>query len=74
MPAAVLDAPLAGPLHWTFGDGTQAYTAYLSVGQDWGQTGQGPHGSGSPRFRHSFAPGTYRVSASGEDADGNRVS
>jgi hypothetical protein len=73
MPAAVRDAPLAGKVHWSFGDGTHASTAYLSVGQDYGQTGQGPHGSGSPRFRHSFAPGTYHVLATGRDTDGDPV-
>jgi hypothetical protein len=73
MPAAVRDAPLAGRVHWSFGDGTQASTAYLSVGQDYGQTGQGPRG-GPTRFTHSFPPGTYHVVASGRDTQGDRVS
>ena len=51
-----------------------ASTGYLSVGQDSGQTGQGPHGAGSPRFPHSFAPGIYHVTASGEDTEGDKVS
>lgn len=72
MPAAVLDAPLAGQVHWNFGDGTSASTGYLSVGQDFGQTGQGPHGR--TQFTHSFRPGTYRVRASGRDTLGNPVS
>ncbi len=72
MPASVVDAPLAGQIHWNFGDGTQADTGYLSVGQDYGQTGQGNHGS--PLFTHSFRPGTYKVTASGRDTDGNAVS
>lgn len=72
MPASVADAPLAGPVRWNFGDGTRAETGYLSVGQDYGQTGQGPHGP--PLFTHSFSPGTYHVVASGQDTDGNVVS
>jgi hypothetical protein len=72
MPAAQVDAPLAGRVHWNFGDGTQANTGYLSVGQDYGQTGQGPHGK-PVLFTHSFRPGTYRVRASGHDSDGNPV-
>lgn len=74
MPAAVRNAPLAGEVHWSFGDGTHASTPYLSVGQDYNQTGQGPHGAGPTRFEHSFAPGTYRVTASGVDTQGDRVS
>jgi hypothetical protein len=72
MPAAQTDAPLAGKVHWDFGDGTHASTGYLSVGQDYGQTGQGPHGK-PIRFTHSFRPGTYHVHASGQDTDGNPV-
>jgi hypothetical protein len=72
MPAAQIDAPLAGPIHWDFGDGTHANTGYLSVGQDFGQTGQGPHGK-PVLFTHSFRPGTYRVMASGHDTKGSRV-
>jgi hypothetical protein len=72
MPAAVIDAPLAGQIHWDFGDGSRAVTGYLSVGQDFGQTGQGPHGS-PVLFKHSFRPGTYRVTASGQDTKGNQV-
>ncbi len=73
MPAAVLDAPLAGEVHWDFGDGSHAGTGYLSVGQDYGQTGQGPHGK-PVLFTHPFRPGTYRVRATGRDTDGNPVS
>jgi hypothetical protein len=73
MPAAVTDAPLAGQVRWEFGDGTRAATGYLSVGQDHGQTGQGPHGK-PVLFAHSFRPGTYRVRASGTDTAGNAVS
>ena len=73
MPAAQLDAPLAGRVHWSFGDGTHRTTGYLSVGQDYGQTGQGPHGK-PVLFTHSFRPGTYHVRASGHDTDGNPVS
>lgn len=73
MPAAVIDAQLAGAVHWDFGDGTHAATGYLQVGQDHGQTGQGPHGK-PVLFTHSFRPGTYRVRASGQDTDGNPVS
>lgn len=73
MPAAQIDAPLAGQVHWDFGDGSHADTGYLSVGQDYGQTGQGPHGK-PVLFTHSFRPGTYRVRASGKDTDGNPVS
>ncbi len=73
MPAAQIDAPLAGRVHWDFGDGSHANTGYLSVGQDYGQTGQGPHGK-PVTFTHSFRPGTYRVRASGQDTDGNKVS
>jgi hypothetical protein len=72
MPASLFDSPLAGQVHWDFGDGTTADTGYLSVGQDFGQTGQGPHGQ--PTFTHSFAPGTYRVTASARDTLGNPVS
>jgi hypothetical protein len=72
MPASVRDAPLAGRVHWNFGDGTQAKTGYLSVGQDFNQTGQGVH-SGPARFTHSFGPGTYRVVASARDTQGNPV-
>jgi len=72
MPAAVLDQPLAGPVHWNFGDGTQASSGFLSVGQDFGQTGQGSHGV--TRFTHAFRPGTYRVTASAVDTSGNAVS
>jgi hypothetical protein len=72
MPASVVDAPLAGRVHWNFGDGTQADTGYLSVGQDYNQSGQGQHGPS--RFTHSFRPGTYRVVASGHDTQGNPVS
>jgi len=72
MPASIADAPLAGPVHWEFGDFTNANTGYLSVGQDYGQTGQGDHGTA--RFTHSFPPGTYHVVASGQDTDGNKVS
>jgi hypothetical protein len=73
MPAAHIDAPLAGAVHWDFGDGTHANTGYLSVGQDFGQTGQGPHGK-PVLFTHAFGPGTYHVSASGQDTNGNKVS
>ncbi|MGH9060767.1 MAG: PKD domain-containing protein, partial [Acidimicrobiales bacterium] len=73
MPAAELDAPLAGQVHWDFGDGSHAATGYLSVGQDSGQTGQGTHGK-PVLFNHSFRPGTYRVRATGQDTDGNPVS
>ncbi len=73
MPAAVTDAQLAGSVHWDFGDGTRAATGYLQVGQDHGQTGQGPHGK-PILFAHSFRPGTYRVRASGADTAGNPVS
>jgi hypothetical protein len=73
MPAAVIDAPLSGPVHWDFGDGSQADTGHLQVGQDHGQTGQGPHGK-PVLFTHSFRPGTYRVRATGTDTNGNRVS
>jgi hypothetical protein len=72
MPASVVDAPLAGPVHWDFGDGTQADTGYLSVGQDFNQTGQGPHGQ--PLFSHAFPVGTHVVRASGTDTAGNPVS
>jgi hypothetical protein len=72
MPAAQVDAPLAGRVHWNFGDGTHMSTGYLSVGQDYGQTGQGPHGK-PVRFTHSFRPGTYHVRASGHDTNGNPV-
>jgi len=72
MPAAQIDAPLAGRVHWDFGDGTHADTGYLSVGQDYGQTGQGPHGA-PVLFTHSFRPGTYRVRASGQDTNGTPV-
>jgi hypothetical protein len=73
MPAAQTDAPLAGRVHWDFGDGTHARTGYLSVGQDYGQTGQGRHGK-PVLFTHAFRPGTYHVRASGHDTDGNPVS
>jgi hypothetical protein len=73
MPAAFIDAPLAGKVHWDFGDGTHADTGYLSVGQDYGQTGQGSHGT-PVLFTHSFRPGTYHVHASGQDTKGNPVS
>jgi hypothetical protein len=43
------------------------------VGQDHGQTGQGPHGN-PVLFTHSFRPGTYHVRASGQDTDGDPVS
>jgi hypothetical protein len=71
MPASIVDAPLEGQVHWDFGDGTHADTGYLSVGQDLGQTGQGEHGA--PRFTHAFAPGTYKLTASGRDTAGNAV-
>jgi hypothetical protein len=71
MPASIVDAPLEGQVHWDFGDGTKADTGYLSVGQDLGQSGQGEHGT--PRFTHAFAPGTYKVTASGRDTSGNPV-
>lgn len=73
MPAAQVDAPLAGRVHWNLGDGTHANTGYLSVGQDYGQTGQGPHGK-PVLFTHAFGPGTYHVRAFGRDTDGNPVS
>jgi hypothetical protein len=73
MPAAQIDAPLAGQVHWDFGDGSHADTGYLSVGQDHGQSGQGPHGE-PVLFTHPFRPGTYRVRAFGHDTDGNKVS
>lgn len=72
MPAAVLDQPLNGQVHWNFGDGTQEATGFLSVGQDFGQTGQGDHGQAI--FTHSFRPGLYHVTASGEDTSGDPVS
>ena len=72
MPASGADAPLVGQVHWDFGDGSHAETGYLQVGQDYGQTGQGPHGK-PLLFTHSFRPGTYRVRASGQDTDGNAV-
>ncbi len=73
MPAAQIDAPLSGQVHWDFGDGSHADTGYLSVGQDYGQTGQGPHGK-PVLFSHSFRPGIYRVRAFGQDTRGNKVS
>ncbi len=72
MPAAHIDAPLDGQVHWDFGDGSHADTGYLSVGQDFGQTGQGPHGR-PVLFSHSFRPGIYRVRATAKDTDGNPV-
>jgi hypothetical protein len=72
MPASLVDAPLDGPVTWDFGDGTKATTGYLSVGQDLGQSGQGPHGE-PILFTHAFAPGTYKVTASGRDTAGNAV-
>lgn len=72
MPAALLDQPLAGPVRWDFGDGTRGTSGFESVGQDFGQTGQGSHGT--TRFTHSFRPGRYRVTASGTDTSGNQVS
>jgi hypothetical protein len=71
MPASLADAPLDGPVHWDFGDGTRADSGYLQVGQDFGQTGQGPQGR--PLVTHSFAPGAYKVTASGRDTAGNAV-
>ena len=73
MPAAQIDAPLAGEVHWDFGDGSHADTGYLSVGQDYEQTGQGSHGK-PVLFTHSFRPGIYRVRTSGQDTLGNKVS
>jgi hypothetical protein len=72
MPASVVDAPLAGLVHWDFGDGTQADTGFLSVGQDFGQTGQGQHGLSL--FGHAFPVGRHVVKASGVDTSGNPVS
>ena len=72
MPASVVDAPLAGPVHWDFGDGTSADTGYLVVGQDYRQSGQGPQGQ--PLFSHAFPVGAHRVVASGRDTAGNPVS
>jgi hypothetical protein len=72
MPASIVDAPLAGPVHWDFGDGSAADTGYLVVGQDYNQTGQGPQGR--PLFTHAFPPGVHRVVASGRDTAGNPVS
>jgi hypothetical protein len=72
MPAANIDAPLDGQIHWDFGDGAHADTGYLQVGQDHGQTGQGTHGR-PVLFSHSFRPGTYRVRATGADTNGNPV-
>jgi hypothetical protein len=72
MPASVVDAPLSGPVHWDFGDGTSANTGYLVVGQDFGQTGQGPQGQ--PLFAHAFPVGLHHVVASGHDTAGNPVS
>jgi hypothetical protein len=72
MPASVSDRPLSGQVRWNFGDGSYASTGYLSVGQDYGQTGQGGHGGS--RVVHAFAPGSYRVTATGADTAGNPVS
>ncbi len=72
MPASVTDQPLAGQVHWSFGDGQTASTGFLSVGQDYGQTGQRDHGQAI--FTHSFRPGVYHVTASGTDTSGNPVS
>ena len=72
MPASITDAPLAGQVHWSFGNFTQAQTGYIAVGQDYGQTGQGLHGTAL--FTHSFAPGAYRVTATAQDTDGNKLS
>jgi hypothetical protein len=72
MPASILDRPLAGQVHWNFGDGSQQSTGFLSVGQDFLQTGQGDHGQAI--FTHSFRPGVYRVTASGKDTIGAPVS
>ena len=42
------------------------------MGQDFGQTGQGPQGK--PLFTHSFPVGTHRVTATGTDTAGNTAS
>jgi hypothetical protein len=71
MPASVADRPLAGQVHWDFGDGTHGTSGYLSVGQDYGQTGQGGHGASL--VTHAYGPGNYRVTADGADTAGNPV-
>ncbi len=74
MPASITDAPLAGQVHWDFGQvpDSTADTGYISVGQDYGQTGQGVHGRAV--FEHSFRPGSYRVTATAHDTSGNKLS
>ena len=74
MPASVTDPQLAGQVHWDFGgvpDST-ADTGYIEVGQDYGQTGQGIHGTAL--VEHSFRRGTYHVTATAHDTAGDPLS
>jgi hypothetical protein len=66
-PAHWNGSPLAGQVHWNFGDGTSADTNYH-------QNADGPQHADA-FFDHTFpGPGTYTVTASGTDTAGNPCS
>ncbi|MHB8593965.1 MAG: PKD domain-containing protein [Acidimicrobiales bacterium] len=66
-PAHVNGYPLNGDVRWDFGDGTTAETNYH-------QNADGP-GHADAYFDHAFpGPGTYTVSATGSDTNGDPVS
>lgn len=61
-PADLAGNPIAGKVHWDFGDGTTADTDALQFGGD-----KNP----PTRFEHRFAPGSYTVKLSAVDTQGN---
>lgn len=72
--------PLAGPVHWDFGDGGHATSKALSFGGPCGLPNVAGNGvqscpsTGPAYLTHRFVPGTYDVRASGHDSNGNPVS
>jgi hypothetical protein len=61
-PAAFGGKPMAGKVHWGFGDGTSADTRAATFGDE---------GKNAPRFVHAFPRGTHTVKLTAHDSDGN---
>jgi hypothetical protein len=79
-PAEQNGAPLAGKLHWSFGDGTTASSSALSFGGPCGSPDVADTGAttcprtGPAYVHHRFSAGRRRVTVSGHDTAGHAVS
>ena len=79
-PAEQNGEPLAGPLHWSFGDGTSATSPALSFGGPCGGPTLADTGltncpqTGPAYVPHAFRPGLWHVTLTGADTAGDPVS